>query len=73
MFGSVTAANIIERLAEDGIEIQKKQLLLAAPIKELGKHTLEVKLNFDINVSLNIEVVSENPIDTEEEDQTSKQ
>ena len=73
MFGSVTAANIVERLAEDGIEIQKKQLSLAAPIKELGKHTLEVKLNFDINVSLNIEVVSENPIDTEEEDQSSEQ
>ncbi len=67
MFGSVTAANILNRLAEDGIEIKKKQLSLAAPIKELGKHSVEVKLHADIQVKVNIEVVSENPIEEEEE------
>ena len=67
MFGSVTAANILDRLAEDGIEIKKKQLSLAAPIKELGKHSVEVKLHADIQVKVNIEVVSENPIEEEEE------
>ena len=67
MFGSVTAANILNRLAEDGIEIKKKQLSLAAPIKELGKHSVEVKLHADIQVKVNIEVVSENHIEEEEE------
>lgn len=66
MFGSVTAANIVDRLKEDGIEIKKKQLSLSNPIKELGRHTLEVKLSADIQVKLNIEVVSENPIEEEE-------
>ena len=66
MFGSVTAANIVDRLKEDGIEIKKKQLSLSGPIKELGRHTLEVKLSADIQVKLNIEVVSENPIEEEE-------
>ena len=66
MFGSVTAANIVDRLKEDGIEIKKKQLSLSSPIKELGRHTLEVKLSADIQVKLNIEVVSENPIEEEE-------
>ena len=66
MFGSVTAANIVDRLKEDGIEIKKKQLSLSGPIKELGRHTLEVKLSPDIQVKLNIEVVSENPIEEEE-------
>lgn len=66
MFGSVTAANIVDRLKEDGIEIKKKQLSLSSPIKELGRHTLDVKLSADIQVKLNIEVVSENPIEEEE-------
>ena len=66
MFGSVTAANIVDRLKEDGIEIKKKQLSLSGPIKELGRHTLEVKLSADIQVKFNIEVVSENPIEEEE-------
>ena len=45
---------------------EKKQLSLSGPIKELGRHTLEVKLSADIQVKLNIEVVSENPIEEEE-------
>jgi len=67
MFGSVTVPNIIERLKEDGIEIDRKQVNLASPIKELGRHQITVKLHADIQVSVNIEVVSENPIDEDEE------
>ncbi len=40
MFGAVTANDLITRLAEEGIELVKKQLGLPAPIKELGSHTL---------------------------------
>ena len=67
MFGSVTVPNIIERLKEDGIEIDRKQVNLSSPIKELGRHQITVKLHADIQVSVNIEVVSENPIDEDEE------
>jgi len=67
MFGSVTVPNLIERLKEDGIELERKQINLAQPIKELGRHQVNVKLHADIQVSVNIEVVSENPIDEEEE------
>lgn len=71
MFGAVTANDLLERLKEEGIEISKKQLQLAAPIKELGSHTATVKLHSDIETELKFEVVSENPIeegaDSEEE------
>jgi len=66
MFGSVTAANIVDRLKEEGVEIQRKQLSLSSPIKELGQHTLEVKLHADVRAKFSIEVVSENPIEIEE-------
>jgi ribosomal protein L9 len=62
MFGSVTAADLIERLLQEGIEIAKKQLHLN-PVKELGKHSASVKLHHDIKAELAFEVVSENPIE----------
>jgi large subunit ribosomal protein L9 len=63
MFGAVTANDLIERLKEEGVELNKKQLQLAAPIKELGSHTAAVKLHADIETELKFEVVSENPIE----------
>lgn len=71
MFGAVTANDLIERLKEEGIELTKKQLQIAAPIKELGSHVATVKLHADVDTELKFEVVSENPIeegaDSEEE------
>ena len=63
MFGAVTANDLLERLKEEGIELAKKQLLLATPIKELGSHTATVKVHADVEAELKFEVVSENPIE----------
>ncbi len=63
MFGAVTANDLIERLKEEGIELVKKQLGLAQPIKDLGSHTASIKLHADVEVELKFEVVSENPIE----------
>ena len=63
MFGAVTANDLIERLKEEGIELVKKQLGLAQPIKELGSHTASIKLHADVEAELKFEVVSENPIE----------
>ena len=67
MFGSVTAQDIIERLAEEGIEIEKKRLSLHSPLKALGKHSTRIKLHPEISFELELEIVSENPIDEAEE------
>ncbi|GAB4277497.1 MAG TPA: 50S ribosomal protein L9 [Opitutae bacterium] len=63
MFGSVTAQDLLDRLKEDGIELDKKQLALYTPIKSLGKHSTRIKLHADITFELEFEVVSENPIE----------
>lgn len=63
MFGAVTANDLLERLKEEGIELVKKQLSLPAPIKELGSHTVSVKLSAEVSAELKFEVVSENPIE----------
>jgi len=69
MFGAVTAADVLSRLKEEGVEIDKKQLGIGQPIKELGSHVAPVKLHPDVEAELKFEVVSENPIEeaTEEE------
>ena len=63
LFGAVTANDLIERLKEEGIELVKKQLGLAQPIKDLGSHTAKIKLHADVEIELKFEVVSENPIE----------
>jgi len=63
LFGSVTAADLVAKIAENGVELSKKAVHLAAPVKELGKHTAAVKLHKDVKVEFTFEVVSENPIE----------
>jgi large subunit ribosomal protein L9 len=66
MFGAVTAVHVHEKLVEAGIEIDRRQVHVAAPIKELGKHTASVKVHPEISVDVEFEIVSENAIvDTE--------
>lgn len=57
LYGSVTSADIAEKLSEKGIEIDKKQIIHTEPIKALGKYTIEIKLLKDIvgKVTLNVE------------------
>lgn len=62
MFGAITAQDLIARIHEEGINIEKKQISLTAPIKTLGKHTVSIKLHHDVAAELSFEVVSENPI-----------
>lgn len=63
LFGSVTANDLIDRLKEEGVELDKKQLNLYTPVKTLGKHSTKIKLHPEISYELEWEVVSENPID----------
>ena len=67
MFGSVTSADILTRLEEENVLLEKKQLNVSQPIKDLGSHKIQVKLNSEIEATFNLEIVSENPIIPESE------
>lgn len=66
MFGAVTAQDLIEKIGENGIELEKKQVNLYTPVKSLGRHTTRIRLHHDIAVDFDFEVVSENPIEEEQ-------
>jgi large subunit ribosomal protein L9 len=55
LFGSVSAADIAQALAERGVEVDKRKVVLAEPIKALGEYQVQVK--FHHNVSATIQVV----------------
>ncbi|MDP0500956.1 MAG: 50S ribosomal protein L9 [Verrucomicrobiota bacterium JB022] len=67
MFGAITAQNILDRLAEEGIELEKKQLSLPAPVHTLGQHEARVRVHAKVHFDKSFEVVSENPIEDAEE------
>ena len=59
LYGSVTAAMIAEALADKGLELDKKQLELAEPIKQLGTYEVTVRLAPEVKGTITVEVVAE--------------
>ncbi len=65
LFGSVTSADVAKKLAEDtSIEIDKKNILLQDPIKELGESNVTIKVGFQTTVDITVAVV---PLEETEE------
>ncbi len=54
LFGSVTNAMIAEKLAEMGVEIDRKQIVLDEPIRSLGIFTVPARLGHGIEASLKV-------------------
>ncbi|MFP5245859.1 MAG: 50S ribosomal protein L9 [Thermoanaerobaculia bacterium] len=58
LFGSVTANEIADALAEKGIEVDKRRIELAQPIKNVGMHDVEVRLHRDVTAHIQVEVAA---------------
>jgi large subunit ribosomal protein L9 len=56
LFGSVTAMQIAELLAEKGVEVDRRKIDLAEPIKEIGDHSVAIKLKGDIVANVSVKV-----------------
>jgi large subunit ribosomal protein L9 len=59
LFGSVTSTDIAERLAEEGIAVDRRLIRLEEPIKELGVYRVAVELHADVRPELKVWVVAE--------------
>lgn len=62
LFGSVTAADIAEKLTEMDIQVDKKNILLSEPIKTLGEFVVPVKVGYQMTTEIKVTVV---PLETE--------
>lgn len=57
MYGSVTTKDIEAAYAEQGLEIDRRKIELADPIKSLGLTEMKVKLHSEVEANLRVEVV----------------
>jgi large subunit ribosomal protein L9 len=57
LFGSVTAKEIHAAVEAKGIVFDRKKMVLADPIKALGKFEIPVKLMADVTATIKVEVV----------------
>jgi large subunit ribosomal protein L9 len=56
LFGSVTSMEIEAALVAKGIEIDRRKIQLEQPIKSLGSHEVEIKLNAGVTAVLKVNV-----------------
>lgn len=59
LFGSVTASDVADALRKEGIELDKKKIILDAPIKALGIYSVKVRLHPEVEATLKLWVVKE--------------
>jgi large subunit ribosomal protein L9 len=60
LFGSVNNINVQKELSENGIEIDKKSIIISGNnIKQLGKYSAKIRLHREVIFDFPFEVVAE--------------
>lgn len=60
MFGSITAQNIADALSKQvGREIDKRKVALREPLREIGSHTIAVRLGTDVAPNITVVITPE--------------
>jgi large subunit ribosomal protein L9 len=57
LFGSVTSGDIADALREQGIEVDKRKILLEEPLRQLGVYSVPIKLFQDVEAKIKVWVV----------------
>ena len=58
LFGSVTNQEIADALEkQSGIKLDKRKIVIADPIKNVGTYTVTCKLGYEINAPLTVKIV----------------
>ncbi|MBD3427214.1 MAG: 50S ribosomal protein L9 [Candidatus Omnitrophica bacterium] len=57
LFGAVTSDMIAETLRSEGVEVDKKQILLDQPLKALGVYNVDVRLHPEVTAQARVWVV----------------
>jgi large subunit ribosomal protein L9 len=56
LYGSVTTRDAADAATEEGFSVDRKQVALIAPIKDLGLHDVAVKLHPEVEVTIQLNV-----------------
>ena len=58
LFGSVTAMDLAQALAREGIQVDRKRIVLAEPIKHVGDTEVEVRLHPEVIAKFKVSVAA---------------
>ncbi len=59
LFGSVTSRDIGDALEKQGYTIDRRKILLADPLRQLGEHKVTIRLHRDVSVEIPVNIVRE--------------
>jgi large subunit ribosomal protein L9 len=59
LYGSVSSKDLIEKLAEQNIILDRKRITLKDPIRSLGNYEVPVKLDAGVTATLKISIIEE--------------
>jgi large subunit ribosomal protein L9 len=59
LFGSVTSGDVAEALKKAGYTIEKHDIQMATPIKSLGVHPVEIRIETDVMATVKVWVVKD--------------
>ena len=59
LYGSVTTLDIARKLKEQGHEVERREIELVDPIRQLGVYDVDVRLHREVSVPIKVSVVKE--------------
>jgi len=59
MYGSVTNGDVAASLAAQSFEVDRRKILLVDPIKQLGAHTVRIRVHRQVTTEVTVHVVEE--------------
>lgn len=68
LFGSVTAQQIADLIAEHGYPVDRRKLVLHEPIKQIGEYEIDVRLRSDVDAKVKLSVTSSTPVVVKDDD-----
>jgi len=59
LYGSIQQSDISAKLKEAGYDVDKRNVLLAEPIKQLGMYTIKIQLHKDVESKIKLWIISD--------------
>jgi len=59
LYGSIQSSDISAKLKDAGYDVDKRHIMLAEPIKQLGMYTLKIQLHKDVETKIKLWVISD--------------
>ena len=59
LYGSITVRDILKALETQGVEVEKRMVLLTEPIKSIGTHKVPIRVYKEVEPEITVEIVPE--------------